>query len=167
MLVVRFYAMFVLSISLVSAIAQSNTGSCEIFKQGIFHSYPKNSSDHFTIVREGEFQEEKNTKSGDILKWQIKWINNCTYRLKHISSSSKMNAETAALYKEHSIVYQIREITAAYYVFTVYLDNVENDPLHTDTVWLKEKPSFLKFGRFFFTSPKSSIFAPSHSMEIL
>ena len=119
--------------------AQAKTPTCADLKDGIFHYYPKNSSDHDLNIREGEFLHETNSKSGDTILWQVKWIDECIYSLKYISGNRSMPEENLKFIKKHKLVYEIGRITKEYYLFKGYVDKVSDIPIQTDTMWLTEK----------------------------
>lgn len=119
--------------------AQIKTPTCEDLKYGIFHYYPKNSSDHDVNIREGEFVREINSKSGDSIIWQIKWVDECVYSLKYISGNRPIPEENLKFIKKHKLVYEIGRITKDYYLFKGYVDKVSDLPIQTDTMWLNEK----------------------------
>ena len=119
--------------------AQAKTPTCADLKDGIFHYYPKNSSDHDLNIREGEFLHETNSKSGDTILWQVKWIDECIYSLKYISGNRSMPEENLKFIKKHKLVYEIGRTTKEYYPFKGYVDKVSDIPIQTDTMWLTEK----------------------------
>lgn len=132
--------MILLSSTSYVALCQNKSITCKDLKSGIFHSYPKNTADHYISIREEEYQYETNIKTGDTTLWQIKWLNDCSYTLKYVSGSSKnVNEETIKFLKKHKLAYEIVNITAEYYTFKGYVDKASNLPLLTDTMWLSEK----------------------------
>ncbi|MEO6329832.1 MAG: hypothetical protein ABIO55_12915 [Ginsengibacter sp.] len=129
---------FIFLIIPVVAISQ-NKLSCVDLKNGTFNSYPKNSSEHYLLYRDGEFQKEVNTKTMDTVLWKVNWINDCVYSLQYLSGSVKITQEQSDLYKKHKLVYEIKNVTPDYFVFTGYLDKISTAILANDTVWMKEK----------------------------
>ncbi len=119
--------------------AQAKTPTCTYLKDGIFHFYPKNSSDHDLNIREGELLHETNSKSGDSILWQIKWVDECIYTLKYISGNRPLSGENLKFVKKHKFVYEIGRITNEYYLFKGYVDKVSDIAIQTDTMWLIEK----------------------------
>ena len=119
--------------------AQTKIPSCADLKDGIFHFYPKNSSDHDVNIRVGELLHETSSKNGDSILWQIKWVDECIYSLKYISGNRAMPEENLKFLKKHKLVYEIGRITKDYYLFKGYVDKVSDIPIQTDTMWLNEK----------------------------
>jgi hypothetical protein len=116
--------------------------SCQDLKNGIFYYYQKNSPDHFLIYRMAETQKEINLTTGDTTVWKIDWQNDCNYSLKFQSSSTKRPPETVKLLKEHTLVYAVLKLAEDYYTFKGSVDNIANQQIIADTIWLKEKTTF-------------------------
>ncbi len=137
----QFYLLIFLTVITIAppANAQSNKLSCAELKNGIFHVYPKNSIKHYTSIRESDLQKEVNVENGDSTLWKITWINDCSYSLKQISTSEKLDEKAVSFFKKHKLAYQITHVTEDYYVYKGYVDNISGDPFQTDTMWLKEK----------------------------
>ena len=129
---------FLLGFFSFPAFSQNTSFTCKDLKNGIFHSYPKNSSQHYISTRDDEFQYETNINTGDTTLWQIKWQNDCSYTLKYISGSGTDEA-TIKFLKKHKLTYEIINITTEYYVFKGYVDKTSNLPIQVDTMWLTEK----------------------------
>ncbi len=119
--------------------AQGKLPSCSDLKNGVFHFYPKNSSDHDVNIREGDLLRETNSKTGDTILWQVKWPDDCTYTLKYISGNLPMPDENLKFLKKHTLLYEIGKITNDYYLFKGYVDKTSNIPIQVDTMWLNEK----------------------------
>ncbi len=131
---------FLLSVLIVSsASAQPDPAACEKLKTGIFYSYPVNVNDNFKSERSADRQLEINTVTGDTIYFQIKW-NKCQYSLKYISGGNKLSREVLKLFKEHTIVSVITDVTAYYYVATNYIDDATTTyPISVDTLWNSEQ----------------------------
>lgn len=145
------------------AFAQTNY-DCSELKELTFYGYPRNSTDHYKIVRSGNRQVEYNLKTGDSTEYKIKWDKDCQYTLTFISSSEKRSAAELEAYRKYKLAYDILSVTSSYYVYNIYLDKIVNSrtdywQVSTDTAWLKpiaspanrllfaalkEKPSHLK-----------------------
>ncbi|MEP6512308.1 MAG: hypothetical protein ABJA79_00470, partial [Parafilimonas sp.] len=118
---------------------QKETANCETLKNGIFYSYPKNSSERYVSKRSGEYQYETNVGNGDTSVYKVDWLSNCRYTLKLISSSVKMTAEEKSFYDKHKLAYKIVGVTGDYYIFKGYIDKTSHASIQSDTMWLKEK----------------------------
>jgi len=152
--------------------AQNKTITCADLKTGLFHSYPKNSSDHYISNREGDSQNEVNVKTGDSILWKINWIDDCRYTLKFVSGNVKMNEDVSSFLKKHKMAYEISKVTINYYVFKTYIDKTSGLPIETDTMWITEKtnitsnelikpvpnPAFLKKEHFSDTSKYAVVY---------
>ncbi len=119
--------------------AQETQISCDNLKQGIFHMYPINSTDHHLILREGDIAREVNAITGDSSFWEIKWTKDCVYSMKYSGGGTKMDEKTEAFLKKHKLVYEVTEITNDYYTFKGYVDKVAGNSFQSDTVWFNEK----------------------------
>lgn len=135
--------------------------SCADLKNGVFHSYPKNTSDHYLSKRDDEFQYETNIVTGDTTTWKINWLNDCTYSLKYISGNNKMTDEVSKLVKKHKFVYEISNLTPDYYIFKGYIDKTSNIAFQTDTMWLTEK-AVIPNNEIFKQIPNTSLLKKEH-----
>lgn len=113
--------------------------TCNDIHDGVFYNYPKNSSDKYIDIREGEFVHENNLVNGDTSLWKIKWNNDCTYTLSLVDMNGKLEQQARELMKKHKLVFSINNVTNDYYVFTGYLDKTTNPPIINDTMWMHEK----------------------------
>ncbi len=116
-----------------------NSISCQDFKLGVFYMYPKNDTGSFIIYRTGDIQKEVNLVTGDSAIWKIKWIDDCAYQLKFISTSGKLTAEQRELQSKHDLVISITGGGKDYYTFQGSFDNSKNPVVMYDTMWLSEK----------------------------
>jgi len=130
---------FALSLLPFVSYTQDKSIGCKDLKSGFFHSYPKNSADHYICRREDNRQYESNAITGDSIIWEIKWLDDCTYSLKYISGNIKMSDESLTMLQKHKLVFQIESIKEDYYVFTGHLDKASNKAFNKDTLWLSEK----------------------------
>jgi hypothetical protein len=134
---------------------------CSRLKQGVFHSYPKNTADHFVTKRDGDFDHETNIKTGDTALWQLKWTGNCSYTLKYISGSGKMTAEALEILKKRRFVNQVAGVTDTYYLVSTYLDKASGPPLQTDTMWFAEKANVTS-NELFRQIPNNTVLKRNH-----
>lgn len=116
-----------------------NSSSCQNFKTGVFYIYPKNDTGRFVITRTGDVQKEVDLVTGDSTIWKIKWMDDCVYQLKFISTSGKLSAEQRELQTKHDLVISITGSGKDYYTFQGSFDKVKNPVIMYDTMWLSEK----------------------------
>ena len=100
--------------------AQSKAPSCAELKEGVFHSYPKNSAEHYISIREGNQVHEINLTTGDSSLWQIKWLEDCIYSLKYVSGNLTLK-EIPYMFKERMFGQTKRNLVAFVfsYIFTL------------------------------------------------
>ncbi len=138
----RIYViLFSFVFNIMDGYAQVDKERCKEIQNGIFYFYPQNSKERLIEIREGDFLTEKSLVTGDTMHWKIKWDSECTYRLSFISSSLAMDKAMKKVTKKYDFVYKITGITDQYYTFTGYLDNIKNNPIQQDTIWMSEKIS--------------------------
>ncbi len=113
--------------------------TCNDIHEGVFYNYPKNSTDRYIDIREGELVHENNLVTGDTSLWKIKWNNDCTYTLSLIDMNGKLEQQTRELMKKHKLLFSINDLTNDYYVFTGYFDKASTLPIIHDTMWMHEK----------------------------
>jgi hypothetical protein len=118
-------------------IAQIKT--CKELKEGVFYSYPKNSSKQYQLTRKGDIQTEKDLSTGDSSLWKISWLNDCTYSLYFISGSAKLTDESRTFAKAHSLITKIESTTDDFYSYHIYIDKVAGKYLLADTIWFQKK----------------------------
>ncbi|MEO7523519.1 MAG: hypothetical protein ABIT58_05455 [Ferruginibacter sp.] len=134
---IKLITIFILSPCFLHA--QNSKLTCVDLRKGIFHMYPKNSADHYLIIRENEIVNEINTITGDSTLWEVKWPEDCVYSLKYISGSKKMDDKSRSFFEKHKLVYEVLNVTNDYYAFKGYIDNISSNPIVSDTIWLNEK----------------------------
>jgi len=137
MIAVRIF--FALLLLPFASYTQDKPIGCKDLKNGIFHSYPKNTADHYICRREDNRQYESNAITGDSVVWEIKWLDDCTYSLKYLSGNTKFSDEEHTMLKKHKLVFQLQSVKEDYYVFTGHLDKTSNPSFNKDTIWLAEK----------------------------
>lgn len=119
--------------------SQKLAATCGDIKSGIFHFYPKNTSDHFVIYAEPSHHKEINVNTGDTILWEIKWIDDCSFLEKLIATNVALNKKTARFLKAHSIAYKIETITDDYFTFKGYIDRLSGEMIQSDTLWFTER----------------------------
>ena len=129
-----------LMMSFIPAIGNAQILSgCPALKTGIFYSYPKNTADKYVTYREKGIAKEYDLVKGDSSIWKVDWKDDCTYSLKYVSGSAKLNPEMDDFVRKHTLLFTIRETTADYYVFNTFIDKLKGIQLGSDTMWLREK----------------------------
>lgn len=132
--------LFILTLSLpIRGACQARNVTCADIKTGIFYYYPKNSASHYISNRSEKYVNEKDAVTGDSTVWEINWIDDCTYALKFVSSTSKVDEGTLKIIQHYKLVYKINSITNDYYTFKGYIDKTTNIPISDDTIWTSEK----------------------------
>ncbi|HTF04302.1 MAG TPA: hypothetical protein VK826_09755 [Bacteroidia bacterium] len=67
--------------------AQTATGEeCKPFRTGTFYNP---SAPHLTITRDSLYQVETDTRTGDVSKFKVTWVDDCTYKLEFIESTDR------------------------------------------------------------------------------
>lgn len=61
---------------------------CSPFKKGNF-SYVNDSSQTVEVERRGRYQIERNSKTGEVNKFTIKWTGDCEYQIKQFAANRK------------------------------------------------------------------------------
>lgn len=117
----------------------AQTRTCTEIRDGVFYSYPKNSSKQYQLIRKGDIQTEKDLSNGDSTLWKITWLNDCTYSLAFISGGAKLTDEIKTFAKSHSLITKIEAITADFYAYHIYVDKVAGKYLLADTIWFQKK----------------------------
>lgn len=125
-----------------AASAQPTRDACKELTNGIFYLYAKNSDDRYISIREGEWVHENNLVSGDTSLWKLKWLTECRYSLQLAATNMKFDEKTLDFFKKHKLLFEINSITDDYYTVTSYLDNIDTQPLSSDTLWFQEKKDF-------------------------
>lgn len=141
--------LFILVISILTSVNSfcQTTPGCKDFRQGIFYTYQKNSTNKLVIYRSGNVQKEVNPNNGDSALWKIDWLDDCHYTLKLTSSSIQWKPDVVKVLNEHKFVYSILKTNNDYYTFKGAVDKSSNPVIIEDTIWLTEKihPSNAEF----------------------
>lgn len=111
------------------------SGKCSKYKDGKFSLFGRSTGLHYIITRKGSTQTEITVETGSISKLSIKWLSDCSFEMKFISSTRKMDAETRKLYENMILTVQILGGTDRYYVCRS-TSNIDSSP-STDTMWIK------------------------------
>ena len=80
---------------------QTKSLTCADLKNGVFYSYPKNTSDRYFSIREGAVQREANLTNGDTTIWQVNWLTDCSYALKYVSGAKTAPKEVLDVLKKY------------------------------------------------------------------
>ena len=116
--------------------------SCRDLRTGIFYAYPKNMEGRYFYTRDSLFQKEIEVIKGDTLVWKVKWLNSCTYSLKYVSGYKEEDKDQADFANKHIVIVKIKAITDNYYTYSAYIDEISDNPVVSDTLWLTEKVNF-------------------------
>lgn len=118
---------------------QDSAISCENFSTGFFHYYPKNTTNYYTIIRTNKSELYIDNETKDTSKWEISWIDKCSYKLKYDKTNKGDTKKTRTFFKKHDIIQIIRGMTDEYYVLDSYIDKAEGKSINSDTIWLSKK----------------------------
>lgn len=119
--------------------AQSDS-SCAGLHQGIFHYYPRHSSVHLYVRRDGDLQYENDDSNTDTTVWQIQWTGDCSYTEKYLSGSHTLTKKQERMLNGHVLAYKIVAITEDYFVVREYQDKISlMRYMETDTLWFHER----------------------------
>ncbi len=115
-----------------------NRNKCDQYRNGTFYYHFKINEkiSQYTVTRNDSMQIEANDKTGDIAKYSIRWIDNCSYELKFIGGSKILPEELLNLKKTMVVQTTILSGTTEYYLFksTTNLTKL----VLSDTIWLKK-----------------------------
>jgi hypothetical protein len=117
---------------------------CDKYKNGRFYLYSP--ATFYTIIRQDTMQLEIDKKSGDSTWWKVKWVSPCTYLLKFISSTEKMDDRRAEFFTNTLIKVSIVKTTPGYYIYDA--QGTWHDiqlPASSDTIWMQERNKWAKF----------------------
>ena len=109
---------------------------CSRFKSGNFVYHIKGQGDDFSffINRNDSIQTEVNSKTGDISKVKVTWIDDCNYELRFLESTAIYVEPILSLRKNSVLKNEIVSSTNDYYIFKTTQDNSEI--IFTDTLWI-------------------------------
>src|ERR1700745_66633 len=89
-----FFIFLLILIQLSDISFAQNKINCASLRTGIFHSYPKNTKDHYFTRGDSVQQLETNVANGDSVVWIIHWTDDCDYALQYESGGNSMNAQS-------------------------------------------------------------------------
>jgi hypothetical protein len=115
-----------------------NRNKCDQYRNGTFyyHFKIKEKISHYIMTRNDSMQIETNSESGNIAKYKIRWMDNCSYELKFIEGTEILPEKLLNLKKTMLIQTSILSGTKEYYLFKSKTNL--NDLVLTDTIWLKK-----------------------------
>ncbi len=147
------FRMFIISACLlVAKNSASQPRNCASVKNGVFHSYPKNSADYIIGSRNGAVQTEVSRVSGDSINFSVTWLDDCSYSLKY-QSSSKLKPAILQIFRNNTFITEITAVTESYYVYSVKLNSKKNAVISSDTMWLQQKTAVPDNRIFMQTTP--------------
>jgi len=126
-----------LSLLLISCLLPST--QCDLFKNGRFYFYPKDSKSHYTILRRDSLQCEINSQTADTSFWKIKWVSNCEFVCTYISGTEKQSKEKQEFYEKGIVQVSIVNTSKEYYVYEALFKSGSFTKKFNDTMWLKER----------------------------
>ncbi|MDB5277609.1 MAG: hypothetical protein JWR61_2564 [Ferruginibacter sp.] len=113
--------------------------NCKDVNEGVFYSYPKNTSKQYQLNRKDDIQKETDLATGDSSLWKVSWLNDCTYSLTYISGSAKLTEEMKSFSGAHHLVTKIETVTNDFYSYQIFIDKVAGKYLLADTIWTQKK----------------------------
>jgi hypothetical protein len=123
---------------LLTACDMSSSKTCEQYRKGTFyyHFVDHDAVVQYTMIRNDSVQTETNMKTGNISKYKIHWINNCSYELHFLEGTEVLPRERLELKKGMVLRTTIISGTNSYYCF----NSTSNltDRVLNDTIWLKQ-----------------------------
>ena len=128
---------FTLCVLLLS-FAIPNT-QCDLFKNGRFHYYSKDSKAHYVVIRKDSLQSEIDTKTGDTSFWKIKWLSNCEFHCSYISGTKNRSKEDQDFYEKSTLQFSILQTSTRYYVYDALFKSGLFTRQFNDTMWVSEK----------------------------
>ncbi|MDR6341493.1 hypothetical protein HNQ91_004566 [Filimonas zeae] len=88
----------------------------------------------FICTRNGNWQTEENRDTHARSTLKIKWVRECTYEIRFVSTTQKVSAEDLALRKKALHTVQITGGTDRYYLYTHTSSLHKNS--RSDTAWI-------------------------------
>lgn len=132
----RFSLFFVLY--LLISCADKEEKDCSRFKTGKFIYFIKFQNTKYLVERNDSFQTETNQITGSVNKYEIKWLDECSYELKFISKVPEDTAPNEMMNKTRAIPLKttILKSTEDYYVFEAKKEGIPM--VLRDTMWVKK-----------------------------
>jgi hypothetical protein len=137
---------------------QNSKLTCTDIRNGIFYSYPKNTSGHYISYMTNEYEKDINVETGDTMLWKIDAINDCSSKESLISTNDRnMSEATRKGWMHHKLVSKVLTITDAYFVYADYIDKDNGRPFAVDTAWFQEKVNYTNTGLYQMVTDSSFI----------
>jgi hypothetical protein len=127
-------ALFSLAIS-AKLVSCTTTKNCSRVKNGNFFYFDKVDRHRIEIYRDDTIQTERNSKTGEVIKSKIIWVNSCNYDL--LVRVTKNDSISLNKF-EIPIRFEITTIKKGFYIFkaTSVIDNMEFEV--TDTLFMAD-----------------------------
>ena len=123
---------------LLSACSDSQlSNDCSRYRKGMFYYHFKDSDrvSHYTVARTDSIQTETNADNGNVARYKIHWINNCSYELRFIEGTEKLPQEILGLKRKMVLQTTILSGNKTFYLFRSTSN--ASDKILQDTIWLK------------------------------
>lgn len=135
----RCYCILLFLTCLLMACAnRGKTKSCSAIREGRFILKGKD-IDTFSVERSGDYQYEKNLRTGTEKKYQVRWTGDCEYTLllQRIIRDAPITEKDRVLDSLSQILTTIRikKISRDYYIFEARKEGISF--VFEDTMWLK------------------------------
>jgi hypothetical protein len=135
----RYYCIVLFSTFLLMACADHrSTTSCSAVREGRFILKGK-AVDTYSVERSGDYQYEKNLRTGTEKKYQVRWTGDCEYTLllQRIIRDAPISEKDRVLDSLSQILttIQIKKTNRSYYIFEARKEGISF--VFEDTMWLK------------------------------
>jgi hypothetical protein len=114
------------------------TNDCRAFKNGTFVFRPQGGKTQWSylITRTDTLQIEEEQPTGGRSVLAVKWLNDCTYQVRLVSSTIAFPDSIQQLRKTIPLTTQILQTTAHYYIFRS--QRAPGDAAFIDTLWIHQ-----------------------------
>lgn len=132
-----FAGALLLMLCVFAASFTDKEGVCHKYKNGKFFMRFRlgdNEEIAFICTRNGNVQTEENRDTHTRTKLQIKWVRECTYEMRFVSTTQKVTDEDFALRKRAVHTVQITGGTDKYYLYTHTISLRRGS--RSDTAWI-------------------------------
>jgi len=110
------------------------TSDCTSYKNGKFYMYAGDSKDKILIDRHDSIQIETNSRTGEVKKGRVTWVNPCEYKIIGITDNVVFKDGVDSFLSVTPIHVVITNTAKDYYVFRVRLDSADKHLEYRDTV---------------------------------
>jgi hypothetical protein len=133
----RVPALLLTLASLAACSKSADPADCKRFKTGHFRFVAHQSGMAYSwlIDRTDSIQTETDEVTGDVSKLSVKWVDDCHYQLKLMSSTRPFPDSIQQIRKTVALQTEITEATSHYYIFSSFRD--KSELVLTDTMWVR------------------------------